>query len=370
MMKLQKLLIGTALLASLTLSNIAQAETNQDMLSFKNGDRLSGELIGINDELILFKTRYNAIMHVPLAQIADMKANQQSLEKLDMSDAALTERLNKAMADIKPMDKTPEPADMKAAVEQNVIPAERIEKKADVPQVEEEENGSLVAATLREQLGLETNGFLRFGANLQEGNTEQHGVRFQGEFVTDLDEKNRLTLRGEYNYEEDDDTVTEDNRSGEVIYDYFFAPKWFLTNNLSVETDKEAELDLRTTLGVGLGYQFFKRKDLKLSVSLGPNYLHEEFDTGETNESLAGRWAVDYEQSFFDKRLKAFHDHEILQSFDETDNFQFDSATGISVPITEHFSGVFQIDYDFDNDPAAGTKREDTTYSLNLGYEW
>ena len=55
---------------------------------------------------------------------------------------------------------------------------------------------------------------------------------------------------------------------------------------------------------------------------------------------------------------------------DDKENFQLESKTGLSVPITDHFSGILQVDYDFDNAPAAGSEREDTTYSLKLGYEW
>ncbi len=46
----------------------------------------------------------------------------------------------------------------------------------------------------------------------------------------------------------------------------FFKPCWFFNTDALFESDKFADLDLRTTLAPGTGRQFFESDDLNLSV--------------------------------------------------------------------------------------------------------
>lgn len=314
-----------------------------DQLIFENGDVLTGQIYHIDGEAYHFKTSFGSMVEIPREQVVSHIVG-------DVEDVTNDDVVTQVMDEEQESEPT-----LQKTVQQ-------------AP--EKKESSSFVYQTIEENLGLQTTGYLRFGANLQEGNTEKSGMKFQGEIKTDLDKKNRVILRGDFAYAEEDGDVSENNRSFAGIYDHFMSEKWFISSNAKFKTDKEAELDLQTTLGVGLGYQAYKGEDLNLSFTLGPTYLQEDFETGETEESFAGRWAVDYDQQFFDKRLKLFHNHIILQSFEDGENFQLESVTGASIPITEHFKGIAQVEYDFDNMPATGSERDDTTYSLNLGYEW
>lgn len=310
-----------------------------DQLVFENGDVLTGEIYHIDGEAYHFKTSFGSVIEVPKGKVISHSVGDDDTDPMLEEEIVTTET---------------------EAQEETVV------QKAE----EKKESSSFVYQTIENNLGLKTTGYLRFGSSLQEGNTEKSGMKFQGEVKTDLDKSNRVILRGDFAYAEVDGDVSENNRSFAGIYDHFLNEKWFVSSNAKFKTDKEAELDLQTTLGVGLGYQPYKGDDLNLSLTLGPTYLQEDFETGETEEAITGRWAVDYDQQFFDKRLKLFHNHTILQSFEEGENFQLESTTGASIPITEHFKGIAQMEYDFDNLPATGSERSDTTYSLNLGYEW
>ena len=218
--------------------------------------------------------------------------------------------------------------------------------------------------------GVNWKGRVNFGASLQTGNTEEEALNADATLSAKWAEVHRATLKADYNFETNDDVETEDNKSIEGQYDYFFAEKWFFNSVVGFEQDDIDQLDLRTTAGIGLGYQPYESDDLNLQFVLGPTYLHEEFENGTEEDDLAARWALDYDQRIWDNALQLFHEHEILTPVEETDRFLFQSESGVRVPINKGLVATAQIDFDWDNEPEPGVVEDDTLYSLKLGYEW
>ncbi|MBL4805183.1 MAG: DUF481 domain-containing protein [Alphaproteobacteria bacterium] len=217
-------------------------------------------------------------------------------------------------------------------------------------------------------------GRANIGATLQDGNSNEKTINadaeIQAEWMDGTNPKHRATLKADYNREEDNGQKTEDNRSVEGMYDYFFNPKWFLNNNAKYEQDDISDLDYRVTAGMGLGYQAFKRDDLNLQFILGPSYLREEFANGDSEDSVAIREATEYDQKFWDDFIQLFHEHELLVPTDDTDAFLFDSESGVRVPLRKGLVATAEVEFDWDNAPAPGVEEGDTTYALKLGYEW
>ncbi len=219
-------------------------------------------------------------------------------------------------------------------------------------------------------MGAKWSGRANIGASLQTGNTEQDAINADGVIQAKWGDIHRATLKAEYNRETEDGDTTEDNRSIEGLYDYFFAPKWFINTNAKFEQDDISDIDLRYNIGVGLGHQVFESDDLNLQYVLGPTYLREEFEDGSSDDSIAARWAFDYDQKVLENRFQLFHEHELLVPTDETDAFLFDSKSGVRIPIIHGIVGTAEVDFDWDNDPEPGIKEDDTTYAIKIGYEW
>lgn len=217
-------------------------------------------------------------------------------------------------------------------------------------------------------------GRANLGATLQDGNSNEKTINadaeVQAEWMDGDKPKHRATIKADYDREEDNGTKTEDNRSVEGLYDYFFAPKWFLDVNAKYEEDEISDLDHRITTGFGLGYQPYKQDDLNLQFILGPSYLREEFANGDTEDSAAIREATEYDQKFWDDLIQLFHEHELLVPTDDTDAFVFESESGVRVPLRKGLVATAEVEYDWDNAPAPGVEEDDTTYALKLGYEW
>lgn len=224
-------------------------------------------------------------------------------------------------------------------------------------------------------LGAIWSGRANLGASLQTGNTEQDAINADASVKAKWpsvngDPKHRASVKAEINRETENDDTTEDNKSIQGNYDYFFNQKWFFNSSLGLEQDDIEQLDLRTTAGIGLGHQPFESDALNLQYVLGPSYLREEFENGTTDNSAAVRWALDYDQKIWDGVLQAYHDHEILVPGDDINAFLVDTRTGLRVPIKKGLVVSGEIQFDWDNDPVEGTQEEDTTYAVKVGYEW
>jgi putative salt-induced outer membrane protein YdiY len=61
-------------------------------------------------------------------------------------------------------------------------------------------------------------------------------------------------------------------------YDHFLTKKLYLNTSASFEKDRFKDLNLRTTIGLSLGYQFFETKLTSLSTEAGLAYINEDFD--------------------------------------------------------------------------------------------
>ncbi len=217
--------------------------------------------------------------------------------------------------------------------------------------------------------GAKWSGNANLGLTIKSGNTDSEAFDTDAKVKADWD-KHRAELLADYAREKENDIKTVDEKSLEALYDYFFAEKWFADFNAKFETDDISALDLRTTLGVGLGHQLYDRDNLSLKFVLGPSYLKEEYASGSNDSSMAYHWKLDYEQKFWDDLIRLFHNHDLLVPSDTTDEYIFKTETGIRVPLKKSLIASLQIDHDIDKGAPIGTSQNDTKYALKLGYEW
>ena len=218
--------------------------------------------------------------------------------------------------------------------------------------------------------GAKWSGRANIGASLQTGNSEKDAINADAELTAKWGDKHRGKILAEYNRENDDGQITEDNRFLKGTYDYFFSKKWFANSVISFRQDDIDMIDLRTTIGAGLGYQPYESDELNLQFVAGPTYLRTEYEDGDSEDSIAARWAMDYDQKLFDEAIQIFHKHELLTPADDMESFLFDSSSGLRVPLKKGLIATAQVDFDWDNAPEPGVVEDDTLYGLKLGYEW
>jgi hypothetical protein len=152
-------------------------------------------------------------------------------------------------------------------------------------------------------------GNVTVGAGMQSGNTERTSASIGADAVRRSD-KDRFSLRFLYNYAEDGDEITTRNTYAAGKYDYFFKTKWYGYVGIDLLNDKLKNLNLRTVVGPGVGYQIWEDAIKSLQVEGGLAYFSEDLIDGEDDQWLTARLAGDFRYNV--KDLFTFTDYLVL----------------------------------------------------------
>ena len=126
--------------------------------------------------------------------------------------------------------------------------------------------------------------------------------------------KNRFTIGATGDTRNEDGEETARRNRAYFKYDHFLTAKWYTYANTDVQEDKFRDLNLRTTLGGGAGYQFFDTEQRSLALEGGLTYVNEDYDLADDESFAAGRWALRYMQFLWNDKAQFFHDDEGIVS--------------------------------------------------------
>lgn len=329
--------------ATLLLAGAAYADT----VTLNNGDRLSGTVIKMTDGVLLFTATYGGDIEIPWEAVVSLSTDAPITTKL-VNDSQIT---GQAVAS--------DDGEIQ-------ISGDEVLKSVafDV------ENVAAINPPTAEELAPKTKYSSQFnvGITATTGNAETQQYHFDGEFNA-RGEKDRYAIGADFNRSEDDGETIVDNWTVYTNYDYFLSEKVFWNNTITLQQNDLQELDLRTSVSTGIGYQFHDTDDFRLSATIGVGYLSENFELAPSDQTIAGRWGIKYEHQWFEW-LRFFHDHEGLVSVEDANDFVIRSRTGFRYPISKRFSGTAQLNFNYDNSPSPGTEKEDLIYILSLGYLW
>ena len=183
--------------------------------------------------------------------------------------------------------------------------------------------------------------------------------------------ESRHTLALRYQEESAAGQTTRNLWRASYQYDQFFTDRWFATGIAFCEEDEFRQLDERTSAGLGMGYQFLETPYFDLSGKGTLNYVNERFSSGSARERPAFLWNLAFAWRINDRGMEFFHRHSLMQAFDQGDDFEILSTTGLKYPINGQFSSVVQLDYNFDNLPAESkVEKRDQKWSVGVNYDW
>ena len=340
-MTLGKSVFLTNLMVVLAFGSTALADT----IHMKNGDRLTGTIIMMENNVLTFKTSYAGDIKIAWDEITHVETDTSVHVVLGDQTSAHG------------MVKTTSSGDLQLQSENLMEPLQF-------------HTGHVTGINPPDIPPVKVTGRINAGVDIKRGNTDTDAYHIDGEVIART-EANRYTIGAEANREEESEQKTADNWLLYTGYDHFFSQKWFFYTNANFEQDDFKDLDLRTTVGAGAGHQFFETEEKNLSLRGGLAYVNEDYSVeSQDKDYTAGRWAVKYEQFFFERFIQLFHLHEGVVSLEDTEDIFIRTRTGVRLPLKKGFNTTLQYNWDWDNSPAPDKDKVDERYLFTVGYTW
>jgi len=315
-----------------------------DEIRLKNGDRLTGEVVKMEGGELTFKTSYAGEITVKWGEIAEIRT-ESSIHVSLSDDTSITG-----------IAATTEEGKLK-------IDTEKFERPLTMDLAQVEYIGRKPRPTIR------VSGNVNAGLDVQRGNTDTDAYHVDATVVARTD-KDRGTFHGEYDREKADGIDTANKWLAYFDYNRFLNDRLFAFGNTTFESDEFKNLNLRSTLSAGLGYQVFDTPKRNLDVKGGLAYVDEDFDVGEDYDYPSFTWGLNYDEWFFDKIMQFFHNHQGFIGLADPKKTVIRTRTGLRFPLPKGFSTTLQYNWDWDNNPAPGADRVDTRALVLIGYNF
>jgi len=316
-----------------------------DEVILKNGDKLSGKLVAMENGKLIFNTAYAGDITIDWSNIKTLKTDAPAAFLLS-NGTLIRGAVSPAEGDkvvlntASSLGNPPLSLSEVVAINPKYLPKE-----------------------------VKLTGWANVAVAARSGNTNTTNYNLSGE-VQARTNKSRYTLGAEFNREEDEGKRTVNNGLAYAKYDHFLTKKLYFYANTLFEKDKMADLNLRSSLGVGLGYQVWESHKTNLSLEAGISYVNEDYDVGDDNNYAAFRWAVNYDRYIWNDILQFFHFHEGMIGLEDTRDITIRSRTGLRMPLKNGFTATAQYNWDWDNTPAPGNDSVDEALIFGLGYQF
>ena len=331
---------------SVLLTSVANPALADELL-MKDGSRLLGKVVKQEDGTLEFETAFAGVIKVQWAEVSELHADEPvtvmlgSEETVSATNIKNTEQETLLETDTDEPDSSIEPGDL----------------------------AFINPEPWRLGEGIRWTGRVNLDLKSQRGNTDKD--EFEADAQTELRRKqDRTSVHGQFEKDKESGTVTDQNWKLNNKYDRFVSKKFYYGGVLALEHDKFADLDLRTSVGPHVGYQFFESTAMNLSTDVGILYVDENFDEAEDNDYWSLGWQVNFDRFLVPERVQFYHRHYGIQSIEDSDNLTINSWTGFRFPLYLGIVASTEAEIEYDGGAPDDVDKTDTTYRVKLGYQW
>ena len=185
-------------------------------------------------------------------------------------------------------------------------------------------------------------------------------------------EKDRYQLKSliESSYKSENGDQTEERYLIDLQNYYFYSENkdYYSFVGLRLEKNKFEDINLDSTLSLGLGKTLYKTEQSKLNGEIGAGYQNTDFDTkGVDSESQS----VAIGKLDFNHKLN--QQVSFLQNLSVTsgsERTKFESNTGFKVKVAEKANLKISYKYRHNDTPAEGAEKTDTQTLITLTYDF
>ena len=308
-----------------------------------NGDKLTGQVIRLSDNILTLESPIYGEVEIPWRKVSEL--NSSDAVTVQLQDG----RTAKGGVNLN--------AQGELTIDQGELGRSNNLRKADVAFL----NPPVVDNSVK------YSGRANLGGVFNRGNSQDDALNFDTEFIARTP-ANRYTVAAEVNEAESTGVTTTSNRYLLTQYDAFLSEKDYLFVNAKVKQDKLADLNLRSTLGAGYGYQFFETEIAKMSTEYGLAYIREDYQLAPDEAFPSLSLGLDYERKFWKKKLVFFNNYDLSLSLENMSDALFKTKVGLRLPIVDNVNVATQVNVDYDNMPPPGVRKTDTSLVFSVGY--
>lgn len=331
----------------IALGVLYSAASAAGVLLLKNGDRISGELIVIVDGQVRWQSEMAGEIAVP-------QINVVGIETRDLFEVNLDGRRLLSECQLQLRGDRQQLLNCKEG-EAEVSSWKLVNKVSARPFIERDawRHSGYVSAAGRDSVG----------------NTHEQDVELD---VKASARRGSVRHTGSVSYDQQriDGVNSQDDRKAGYQYDYFVSDKWFLNGLLSWERNVFQDLESRTLIGGGLGYQFFDTEFIQLSVQGGLGYVTELYAQDDDRRAIALRESTDFTYRINALGWQFFHRNTFLQLFDRNGDWRIQSESGFKLPLIGQLTAQTKLRFDYTNIPADDAHAVDRTWLFGLNYAW
>lgn len=376
----------TAILApASTLAQESPEPAAADRIYMNDGSRLVGQLVRWRDGELQLKTQTVGDVTLSAEQVQGISTGEQVRVELTTGERVIGQLLYDEADDVQQVVGTafgdvatdapsiagiwrtgdPEP---ETVVQQEL----REEQEQQVMTIREDYETQL--EQLRETqpaLGNNWTARLELGASGATGNVESFGItgRASAKRETEYD---RLFLNVGGRYERSEGEDVAENVFGGATLEVDINENLFTYLSAKLERDEFEALEIRSVVTGGLGYFVFREDDHELKLRGGTGFQYESFRDGTSESDIVLELGVDY-RADIQTWLTFTHSTTLYPSVEDfASDYRVISETAGEIPIggTEAWKLRAGMRNKYNAMPRPGIDRLDTTYFLNMVYDW
>ncbi len=337
----------------------AFASALADVVTLKNGDRVTGTLVTVKGGTLTLKSDILGTLTIPMAKVATYSVEKQ---------VAVVIKGREPM--VGNLELTPSGDwNLKTKEKTETIPAAQVD--------------TIMPASDYEKLVVQAPSVLHAWKGLASlGESIQHGNQQTNTFTTTINAVRerpaapifQTHTRTTFNFTtllshaaQDGSNVTSHTLSSNLREDFLFTTANFVFGIAQLDHISTEGLYLRQTFGGGFGRDVVKNARTTFSVLGGLTAQHEKFFTGLSDETLNALIGETLGEQV-SKRVRFDHSLNVYPNFTQTGQYRFDTTNTLAIKLFNKFSFTTSAIDLYLSNPPAGNEKNNITLSLGIGY--
>ncbi|HPC59573.1 MAG TPA: DUF481 domain-containing protein [Verrucomicrobiota bacterium] len=205
------------------------------------------------------------------------------------------------------------------------------------------------------------------GLTLTEGNSRTLQINGQVQSMKKWDQ-NEINLGASGTYGKDRGEKSAESLRGYAQYNRLFSERVFGYLRVDALHDAIADIEYRVGISPGAGYYFIKNQTTGLRGEVGPGVIFEK-QGDDTDTYMTLRFAERFDHKL-NERATLWQTLEFLPQVDRWGNFIINAEIGIETAITKSLSQRTFVQDTYDNEPAAGRRKNDVKLVAAIAYKF